>query len=208
MPEGDCYTPGSRALVGGTRPVSDRKSTGVILANSRSARKRIRSSERKRVRNRIVRSAVRTRIGRVRRSLVSGQIAGIEEELRAAVKALDKAAEKGILHRNNAARRKSRIMAMAAKLTVLGGSEAEKAVTRAAATGGAKGRSGKAAPAASAKATAAAKGAGAKKASTTKAAASAVKAPAVKAPAAKPGTAAKPAGAAKRAASTRRTSDQ
>jgi small subunit ribosomal protein S20 len=139
----------------------------------------------------------------VRRSLVSGQIAGIEEELRAAVKALDKAAEKGILHRNNAARRKSRIMAMAAKLTVMGGSEAEKAVTRAAATGGAKGRSGKAAPAASAKATAAAKGAGAKKASTTKAAASAVKAPA-----AKPGTAAKPAGAAKRAASTRRTSDQ
>ena len=101
------------------------------MANSRSARKRIRSSERKRIRNRIVRSAVRTRIGHVRRSLVSGQVEGIEEELRAAVKALDKAAEKGILHRNNAARRKSRIMAMAARLSAMGGSEAEKAVTRA-----------------------------------------------------------------------------
>ena len=141
------------------------------MANSRSARKRIRSNERKRVRNRIVRSAVRTRIGRVRRSLVSGQVAGIEEELRAAVKALDKAAEKGILHRNNAARRKSRIMAMAAKLTFMAGSEAEKAVTRAAATGGAKGRSAKGASTATAKASAAAKGADAKKASTTKAAA-------------------------------------
>ena len=176
------------------------------MANSRSARKRIRSNERKRVRNRIVRSAVRTRIGRVRRSLVSGQVAGIEEELRAAVKALDKAAEKGILHRNNAARRKSRIMAMAAKLTLMGGSEAEKALTRAAATGGDKGRSAKSA---SGKATAAAKGAGVKKVSTTKAAASTVKAPGAKpVAAAKPGTAAKPAGAAKRAASTRRTSDQ
>ena len=110
------------------------------MANSRSARKRIRSSERKRVRNRIVRSAVRTRIGRVRRSLVTGQVVDVEEELRAAIKALDKAAEKGILHRNNAARRKSRIMAMASRLTRAGGSEEEMAVTRAAATGGAKGR--------------------------------------------------------------------
>jgi small subunit ribosomal protein S20 len=177
------------------------------LANSRSARKRIRSSERKRVRNRIVRSAVRTRISRVRRSLVSGQSTGIEEELRAAVKALDKAAEKGILHRNNAARRKSRIMTMAAKLTRMGGSEAEKAATRAAAAGGAKGRSAKVVPAAGAKATSAAKGAAAKKASTTKAAATTAKAPAAKpGTTAKPGTAAKPAGAAKRAGSTRRTS--
>ncbi len=180
------------------------------MANSRSARKRIRSNERKRVRNRIVRSAVRTRIGRVRRSLVSGQVAGIEDELRAAIKALDKAAEKGILHRNNAARRKSRIMAMAAKLTLMAGSEAEQAVTRAAATGGAKGRSAKVVASAAAKATATAKVSEAKKASGTKAAASTPKAPAAKpGVAAKPGTAAKPAGAVKRAASARRpSSDQ
>jgi small subunit ribosomal protein S20 len=109
------------------------------VANSRSARKRIRSSERKRIRNRDARSAVRTRVARVRRSLVSGQIEGIQEELTAAVRALDKAAEKGILHRNNAARRKSRIMSMAARLSGMSGSEAEKAATRAAAAGGAKG---------------------------------------------------------------------
>lgn len=123
------------------------------MANSRSARKRIRVSERKRIRNRIVRSSVRTRIGRVRRSLVSGELTGVEEELRAAVRALDKAAEKGILHRNNAARRKSRIMAMAARLTRMGESEAEKKVTRAAAAGGAKGRTTKPAAARSRSAT-------------------------------------------------------
>ncbi len=109
------------------------------MANSRSARKRIRSSERKRIRNRDAHSAVRTRVARVRRSLVSGQVEGIQEELTAAVRALDKAAEKGILHRNNAARRKSRIMSMAARLSGMSGSEAEKAATRAAAAGGAKG---------------------------------------------------------------------
>ena len=167
------------------------------MANSRSARTRIRSSERKRVRNRIVRSAVRTRISRVRRSLVSGQGSGIEEELRAAVKALDKAAEKGILHRNNAARRKSRIMAMAARLTRMGGSEAEKAVTRAAAAGGAKGRKTRVAPASGGSPTAAAK-----KPATAKKPAAATK-PAV----AKPGVSPRPrtAAATKPAGSARRT---
>jgi small subunit ribosomal protein S20 len=157
------------------------------VANSRSARKRIRSSERKRVRNRIVRSAVRTRIGRVRRSLVSGQLNGVEEELRAAVKELDKAAEKGILHRNNVARRKSRIMAMAARLTLSGGSEEERAATRAAATGGAKGRTTRAAAGA-------APTAGAAKAAATKTAATGAMASA-KAPAAKRAAATKPAAA-------------
>jgi small subunit ribosomal protein S20 len=114
------------------------------VANSRSARKRIRASERKRVRNRTVRSAVRTKIGRVRHALISGQTAGIDEELRGAVKALDKASEKGIIHRNNAARRKSRIMAMAARLTAMSGSLEEQAATRAAAVGGAKGKTRKA----------------------------------------------------------------
>jgi small subunit ribosomal protein S20 len=162
------------------------------VANSRSAKKRIRSSERKRVRNRIVRSAVRTRIGRVRRSLVSGQLGGVEEELRAAVRELDKAAEKGILHRNNVARRKSRIMAMAARLTQTGGTEAERAVTRAVAAGGAKGRTARVARGA-APATAAAKTAPAGKAP-----AAAGKAAAAKPVAAKPGVAGKPAGSARR----------
>ncbi len=178
------------------------------MANSRSARKRIRSSERKRVRNRIVRSAVRTRIGRVRRSLVSGQLEGVEEELRAAVKELDKAAEKGILHRNNVARRKSRIMAMAARLTQSGGSEEERAATRAAATGGAKGRTTRAAGSAPAAgrtpaAKTAATTAPAAKGSTAKAASK--PAAAAKSPAAKPGVSPIGRGASKASGSTRRS---
>jgi small subunit ribosomal protein S20 len=124
-------------MAGARRAVSIHE--GGTVANSRSARKQIRSSERKRVRNRIVRSAVRTRVARARRSLVVGQTGEVEEELRAAFKALDKAAEKGILHPNNAARRKSRLMRMAARLSTLSGSEQEKAATRSAASGGAKG---------------------------------------------------------------------
>jgi small subunit ribosomal protein S20 len=117
---------------------------GFTVANSRSARKRIRVNERKHIRNRTVRSAVRTKIGRVRRSLVLGQTADIEVDLKAALKALDKAAEKGILHRRNAARRKSRIATLAARLLAVSGSAEEQAVVRAAA-GGAKGRTTKAA---------------------------------------------------------------
>ncbi len=159
------------------------------MANSRSARKRIRSSERKRVRNRIVRAAVRTRVARARRSLVAGQTVEIETELRAAVKALDKAAEKGIIHRNNAARRKSRIMAMAAQLASLSGSEQDKAATRAAAAGGAKGTTAKPAPATRSRTGATAKPA-ATKAATAKPAAT--KATTAKPAPSKPGTAKAP----------------
>lgn len=140
------------------------------MANSRSARKQIRASERKRIRNRAARSAVRTHVARARRSLVSGQTADLESELRSAVRALDRAAEKGILHRNNAARRKSRLMAMAARLTAMSGSEQEKAATRAAAAGGSKGTTA-ARPAASRSRAASAKPAAAKPAAARPAAA-------------------------------------
>jgi small subunit ribosomal protein S20 len=111
------------------------------VANSASARKRIRSNERKHVRNRAVRSAVRTSITKARRALF-GTLPAVEtqEQVLAAVRALDRAAEKGILHRNNAARRKSRLMAMAHKLATAaaGGDEA---AARTTAIGGEKGRS-------------------------------------------------------------------
>jgi small subunit ribosomal protein S20 len=140
---GDCYTPSLTRRGGVAVRLPSEVDKGFTVANSRSARKRIRSNERKRLRNRTVRSAVRTKITRVRRSLVAGQSENIEEELRAAVKALDKAAEKGILHRRNAARRKSRITSMAARLIRAGRSEAEQAQVRVAAAGGAKGKSGR-----------------------------------------------------------------
>ena len=82
------------------------------MANSRSARKRIRANERKHIRNRGVRSSVRTYVGKARQSLLSlepGDTVDVEEQLKAAVRALDRAGEKGILHRNNVNRRKSRL---------------------------------------------------------------------------------------------------
>lgn len=115
------------------------------MANSRSARKRIRANERKHVRNRAVRSAVRTKVTKARRALLGiDEAIDTQEQLRSAVSALDRAAEKGILHRNNAARRKSRLMVLAGKLAAAAstGSEAQSAI-RAAATGGQKGRSGR-----------------------------------------------------------------
>jgi small subunit ribosomal protein S20 len=149
------------------------------MANSRSARKRIRSSERKHVRNRAVKSAVRTKVIKARHALLEEGAATGEAELHAAIKALDRAAEKGILHRNNVRRRKSRLASMAARLAnVAEGTEG--AAARSAAAGGAKGRSAKQ-PTRAAAAKPAVKPAG--KAPAPKA--SAVKASAVKATTAK-----------------------
>lgn len=114
------------------------------MANSRSARKRIRANERKHIRNRGVRSSVRTYVGKARQSLLAlepGQTVDVEEQLKAAVRALDRAAEKGILHRNNVNRRKSRLTTMAARLIRAAHEGGEQATeVRAAAAGGVKGR--------------------------------------------------------------------
>lgn len=152
------------------------------MANSRSARKRIRSNERKHVRNRAVRSSVRTYVGKARHALLTvepGQTVDVEAQLKAAVRALDRAGEKGILHRNNVNRRKSRLTAMAARLiraATEGGEHAGE--LRAAAAGGAKGRGRSAASARSKPATKAPAKAAAKpaaKASTRAAASSKAK---------------------------------
>jgi small subunit ribosomal protein S20 len=80
------------------------------LANIKSAIKRNKQNEKRRLRNRIYRGRARTFITKARATIKTGSV----EEARAAtiqaVSALDKAAEKGIIHKNNAARRKSRLM--------------------------------------------------------------------------------------------------
>ena len=73
--------------------------------------KSARSSERKRIRNRKVRSATRTQVGKAVNALKGGEAQDAELQVAQAVRALDKAATKGIIHGNNAARRKSRLMA-------------------------------------------------------------------------------------------------
>ena len=86
------------------------------MANHKSALKRIRSSERKRLRNRNVRSSTRTMIKRARTTLQEGDPDASREAIREAIRTLDKAVSKGVVHRNNAARRKSRLMKQLAAL--------------------------------------------------------------------------------------------
>jgi len=76
------------------------------VANTASAIKRIRSSNRKRIRNKMVRSRARSAVQLARQAAPENA----REAIAAAVSALDRAAQKGVIHRNNAARRKSRLM--------------------------------------------------------------------------------------------------
>jgi small subunit ribosomal protein S20 len=85
------------------------------MANTSSARKRIRSAARKHERNRRVRSSVRTAVARARRVIDGAEEGTAEELLKLATSALDKASEHGILHPRNVSRRKSRLMRSAFK---------------------------------------------------------------------------------------------
>ncbi len=79
------------------------------MANTRSAEKMIRVAERRRVRNRTIKSAVKTYIRKAERSIVATSEESAAQVV-VAISKLDKAASKGILHKRNAARRKSRLM--------------------------------------------------------------------------------------------------
>ncbi len=83
------------------------------MANIHSAIKRMRSSKRRAVRNQTARSRARGAVKDARLAIESGQ--DTSTKVTAAASALDKAAEKGVIHKRNAARRKSRLMKAAAK---------------------------------------------------------------------------------------------
>ncbi len=80
------------------------------MANTKSAQKHMRADERKRVRNLKVRSRVKTFIRKAEQSIGTGADLTLDS-VRQACAELDKAASKGVIHKNNAARRKSRLMA-------------------------------------------------------------------------------------------------
>ena len=80
------------------------------MANTQSAIKRIRRSERRRKINQVHRSRARTYVKRTRTLIAAGQIEEAEAVALQAVRSLDKAAERGIIHKNKAARSKSRLM--------------------------------------------------------------------------------------------------
>jgi small subunit ribosomal protein S20 len=84
------------------------------LATSRSAEKRIRVNESKRVRNAAHKSALRTTIKRYEAALANDP-ANAPAHLQKAIKALDKAAAKGLIHKNAASRKKSRLTRNLAK---------------------------------------------------------------------------------------------
>jgi small subunit ribosomal protein S20 len=79
------------------------------VANIKSAIKRIRQSERRRVRNAAIRSAVRSAVKSTREALAGGQAQPAREALLQTIRVLDKAVTKGVLHKNVAARKKSRL---------------------------------------------------------------------------------------------------
>lgn len=85
------------------------------MANIKSQIKRNRQNEKRRLRNRVFRGWARTAIRDARAAIDSGD-ATSKEAVLAAISRLDKAAEKGVIHRNNAARRKSRLMKALATL--------------------------------------------------------------------------------------------
>ena len=77
------------------------------MANIKQQKKRVLTNEKRRLRNKSVRSAVRTEIRKFREAVESGDKAAAEAQLRVASRKLDKSVSKGVFHRNNAANKKS-----------------------------------------------------------------------------------------------------
>ena len=75
------------------------------MANIKQQQKRVLTNEKRRVRNKSIRSAVRTEIRKFNEIVAGGDKTAAEEQLRIASRKLDKAVTKGVFHRNNAATR-------------------------------------------------------------------------------------------------------
>ncbi|NLG40241.1 MAG: 30S ribosomal protein S20 [Chloroflexi bacterium] len=81
------------------------------MANIKSQIKRNKQNAAARLRNRVYRGSARTFVRRAQAAVRSENTELAEAEVLKAIRALDKAAAKGVIHKNNAARRKSRLMA-------------------------------------------------------------------------------------------------
>ncbi|MGD2146944.1 MAG: 30S ribosomal protein S20 [Anaerolineae bacterium] len=80
------------------------------MPNKPSAAKRVRSSRRKQAVNRVHRGRARSADKKARQLIAEGRLDEAQEAVKAAQAALDKAAQKGVIHKNKAARRKARLM--------------------------------------------------------------------------------------------------
>lgn len=79
------------------------------MPNHKSAEKRVRQSEKRRVINRSNRTKVRTFIKKMRAALESGKGEDVQKTLPVTISVIDKAVQKGVMHKNAAARYKSRL---------------------------------------------------------------------------------------------------
>lgn len=79
------------------------------VANIKSQMKRIRTNEKRRVRNQAVRSELKTYVRRTREAIAANDKEAAEAALRVAGRKLDKAVSKGVIHANQAAQRKSKL---------------------------------------------------------------------------------------------------
>ncbi len=81
------------------------------MANIKSQIKRNRQNKKRRIHNRVFRGSARSAVRKAQVAIESNEMEDARTATQSAIKALDKAAAKGIIHKNNAARRKSRLMA-------------------------------------------------------------------------------------------------
>ena len=82
------------------------------MANIKSAEKRARQAQKRRAHNMTLRSKMRSAIKKARAAIAVGELAGAQAAVKAAVPVIDSMVNKGILHRNAAARHKSRLSAL------------------------------------------------------------------------------------------------
>ncbi|WP_282006343.1 30S ribosomal protein S20 [Propioniciclava sinopodophylli] len=86
------------------------------MANIKSQKKRILTNEKARLRNKAVKSALKTHIRKFREAAAEGDVEKAQQAAKVACRALDKAASKGVIHKNQAANRKSAVASAAAAL--------------------------------------------------------------------------------------------
>ena len=86
------------------------------MANIKSQLKRIKTNEKARLRNKAVKSELKTAIRRTREAVATGDVEKATEAARLASKKLDKAVSKGVIHKNQAANKKSSMAKKAAGL--------------------------------------------------------------------------------------------
>lgn len=85
------------------------------MPTTRSAKKRLRQNIARRTRNRSVKSALKTELRQVREAVAAGNLPKAEEEYRTAARKLDRAGAANVIHRNKAARVKSRLQKLIKK---------------------------------------------------------------------------------------------